>query len=184
MEIEKRKLELYYGSFVDSIAGAAGGLISQLLLYPLENFRTRAQMHDQDLSLFAILQIILHTEGIMALYKGLQIALIGSVLNSAIYFWWYRQFKSIVVVLNGGNEDFCTLELVLITAAAGTISSIFCNPFWMINTRMTLEKEKSKSVFMTAKIIYKSEGISAFFKGVLPNLILVTNPIIYFVVYE
>ena len=32
--------------------------------------------------------------------------------------------------------------------------------------------------------ISKNEGISAFFKGVLPNLILVLNPIINFVVYE
>jgi solute carrier family 25 (peroxisomal adenine nucleotide transporter), member 17 len=32
--------------------------------------------------------------------------------------------------------------------------------------------------------IIKNEGISAFFKGVIPNLILVTNPIINFVVYE
>ena len=32
--------------------------------------------------------------------------------------------------------------------------------------------------------IIKNEGISAFFKGVIPNLILVINPIINFVVYE
>ena len=49
---------------------------------------------------------------------------------------------------------------------------------------MTLEKEKNKSVLTTFKLIYEIEGISAFFNGVLPNLILVSNPIIYFVVYE
>lgn len=32
--------------------------------------------------------------------------------------------------------------------------------------------------------IYDKEGLGAFFKGVLPNLILVINPIINFVVYE
>lgn len=34
------------------------------------------------------------------------------------------------------------------------------------------------------KKIIENEGISAFFKGVIPNLILVINPIINFVVYE
>ena len=32
--------------------------------------------------------------------------------------------------------------------------------------------------------IYKNEGLWAFYKGVLPNLILVLNPIINFVIYE
>lgn len=32
--------------------------------------------------------------------------------------------------------------------------------------------------------IYRNEGLTAFFKGVLPNLILVLNPIINFVIYE
>ena len=34
------------------------------------------------------------------------------------------------------------------------------------------------------KSILENEGASAFFKGVIPNLILVLNPIINFVVYE
>jgi len=32
--------------------------------------------------------------------------------------------------------------------------------------------------------VYRTEGISAFFKGVIPNLILVINPIINYVTYE
>lgn len=35
-----------------------------------------------------------------------------------------------------------------------------------------------------ARKIYNEEGLSAFFNGVLPGLILVLNPIINFVVYE
>jgi adenine nucleotide transporter 17 len=32
--------------------------------------------------------------------------------------------------------------------------------------------------------VYKNEGIWAFYKGVLPNMILVLNPMINFVIYE
>lgn len=32
--------------------------------------------------------------------------------------------------------------------------------------------------------IYREEGVQAFYKGALPNMILVLNPIINFVLYE
>jgi len=39
-------------------------------------------------------------------------------------------------------------------------------------------------MFATIKEIYKEEGIQAFYKGVIANMILVLNPIINFVFYE
>jgi len=72
---------------------------------------------------------------------------------------------------------------MLITSLAGSTSSVFANPFWLLNTRMTLAKEK-KTILQTVKEIYDKDGISEFYKGVLPNMILVLNPIINFVVYE
>lgn len=46
-------------------------------------------------------------------------------------------------------------------------------------------KEQQKIGLLEAvKQIYKEEGIQAFYKGVLPNMILVLNPIINFVFYE
>ena len=73
--------------------------------------------------------------------------------------------------------------MTAVTTLAGSISSVFSNPIWMLNTRMAIQKTK-KSIFAVIKEIIDNEGISAFFKGVLPNLILVLNPIINFVVYE
>ena len=75
-------------------------------------------------------------------------------------------------------------NILLITTLAGSASCIFANPFWMLNTRLTLEKDKSVTILQTVKKILREEGITAFYKGVLANLILVINPIINFVVYE
>jgi adenine nucleotide transporter 17 len=74
----------------------------------------------------------------------------------------------------------------LITAIAGAVSSLLTNPIWMINTRLSISKKNqdSQSTFQLIKDIYKHEGLEAFFKGVIPNLILVINPIINFVIYE
>lgn len=48
---------------------------------------------------------------------------------------------------------------------------------------MSVSKD-NKSIFSTVKDVYKTEGFVAFYKGILPNLILLVNPIINFVIYE
>ena len=61
----------------------------------------------------------------------------------------------------------------------------------MTNTRMTTDKTDESKSKLTKKgtleimrEIYQREGISAFFKGCIANLILVINPVINFVIYE
>lgn len=63
------------------------------------------------------------------------------------------------------------------------INSVLTNPIWFVNTRMTTAKDK-KTLLQTVRDIYREEGLGAFYKGVLPNMVLVTNPVINFVIYE
>jgi adenine nucleotide transporter 17 len=116
------------------------------------------------------------------LYKGLKSALIGSVFSYGIYFWWYRFLKNFFSLLLK-KAQLSSVEITAVTSLAGSISSIFSNPIWMLNTRLAVQKDK-KGVIQVIREIIENEGISAFFKGVFPNLILVLNPIINFVVYE
>ena len=75
------------------------------------------------------------------------------------------------------------LDISIITMLSGVINSVVSNPIWFVNTRMSLSKEE-KSFFQTVKEIYNTEGLRSFYKGVLPNILLVANPIINFVIYE
>ena len=184
-----RKFERLYEAFIDSFSGAAGGVIASLIFYPIENFRTRVQAMDKSdqkgvkkLKLIEYLRQILDSEGYTSLYKGLKVALIGNIFSYGIYFWWYRFLKNYFALMLKKNQ-LSSIEMTAVTTLAGSISSVFSNPIWMLNTRMAIQKSK-KSVFTVIKEILDTEGISAFFKGVLPNLILVINPIINFVVYE
>ena len=74
-------------------------------------------------------------------------------------------------------------HIAFVTTLSGLTSSIFSNPFWLVNTRM-MKKEENKSLYQTIKDIYVDEGISAFFKGCQANMFLVSNPIINYVAYE
>ena len=128
------------------------------------------------------LRELLKKEGISGLYKGLSSGLIGTVVSFAIYFFWYRLFKNFYYhVLK--RKALSDLDITLITLASGVINSVLTNPIWFINTRMALAKER-KSILETIREIYKTEGIQAFYKGVLPNMVLVSNPVINFVIYE
>ena len=128
------------------------------------------------------LKELLQKEGIRSFYKGLSSALIGVVFSYGIYFWWYRFCKNLwKEVLK--RKELSELDISIITFISGTINSVMTNPIWFINARMTISKDK-KSLFQTIIDIYKNEGILAFYKGVLPNMMLVINPIINFVIYE
>lgn len=70
------------------------------------------------------------------------------------------------------------------TSLAGVLATIATNPLWFINTRVALSKDYNKGVLKIVYDIYQQEGIGAFFKGVIPNIILVVNPIINFMIYE
>lgn len=111
-------------------------------------------------------------------------ALIGTVASYGSYFFCYRLWKNIFSSLLK-KKSLTPLHISLITFLSGCTSTVFANPFWFVNTRMTIDKEKAKQRIITVvKQIYQQEGLQAFFKGVLPNLVLVLNPIINFVVYE
>lgn len=71
-------------------------------------------------------------------------ALFGTVISYGIYFWWYRFLKNkFSLILK--RDKFKSGELMLITALAGSIGSIFSNPIWMLNTRLvTLKKDGKK----------------------------------------
>ena len=125
---------------------------------------------------------VLKKEGILGFYKGLGTGLIGTVASFGIYFFWYRFFKNLFKHITG-RDTFGDLDILIITVLSGVINSVLTNPIWFINTRMSTSKDK-KSILQTIKDIYQAEGLLAFYKGVLPNMVLVSNPVINFVIYE
>lgn len=110
-------------------------------------------------------------------------ALLATVASYGSYFFLYRMLKNIFTQLLK-VKTLTKRHIALITAIAGSISAAFANPFWFLNTRMAEEKNKIKGILSTANEILQREGTQAFYKGVLPNMILVANPIINFVFYE
>ncbi len=106
------------------------------------------------------------------------------MLSYGIYFWWYRFFKNLFYRILKRNE-LTELDTAVITLLSGCINAFLTNPIWLVNTRMTTaQASDKKSLLNTIRDIYNKEGFMSFYKGVLPNMLLVVNPVINFVIYE
>lgn len=101
-------------------------------------------------------------------------------LTQGIYFWWYRYLSDHLYPQGSPNS---TQDFFLLTLLAGVICAVLSNPLWLISTRAQLNSSQA-SLAQVMLDIYRQEGVSAFFKGVIPNLVLVINPIINYVMYE
>jgi adenine nucleotide transporter 17 len=101
-----------------------------------------------------------------------------------------------------------TLESMLAGAIAGSATTILCNPIWVVSTRQTVRASQSASsssasgpstskaasekavpvkklgFVETIRHILKTDGISAFWKGLGPSLVLVINPILQYTAFE
>lgn len=85
-------------------------------------------------------------------------------------------------------------------ALAGSATVLITNPIWVINTRMTARTAESTSALpthsstskpprkpstiSTVLSLFREEGPTAFFAGVLPALVLVINPILQYTIFE
>jgi Mitochondrial carrier protein len=74
-------------------------------------------------------------------------------------------------------------DFFMLTLASGTLCAILSNPLFLVNTRIALSTD-GKSMVATIVDIARNEGPLTFYKGLVPNLIMVINPIINYVIYE
>ncbi|KAJ3220600.1 hypothetical protein HK099_004153 [Clydaea vesicula] len=183
-----------------AISGAAGGMLSMALTYPLITVSTRNQVQRQNNEVderaykgqLDAFKRILKEEGIPGLYSGLNSALFGIAITQGVYYYWYEKVKAIYE--GKDKRAMSTLESMTSGAIAGVATSIFTNPIWVVNTRLTVKNEeklaqtnarKKKTGLIAAILkIFKEEGIKGFYRGILPALILVSNPIIQYTVFE
>lgn len=93
------------------------------------------------------------------------------MLSYGIYFFWYELLK----------KKMKSINPMIITLSAGSITSIFTNPFWVINTRMT---HNNCTFLQTLQMMLNEEGMQSLFKGLSTSILLVINPIIQFYFYE
>ncbi|ORY61192.1 mitochondrial carrier [Leucosporidium creatinivorum] len=191
-------------SAIHACAGAAGGCVSMAITYPLVNLSTRSQVAAKgngQSTRSAALKVI-KEDGIVGLYDGLTSSLLGIAITNGIYYACFEETRSVLLRNKKSSRGtLTTLESILTSAVAGAATSIFSNPIWVVNTRQTVRStvqsdpslpttanktvvEKKLGVLQTILHILRTDGFWAFFHGLGPALVLVSNPILQFTLFE
>ena len=166
--------------------GLASGLASMLvksILQPFDTIKTVQQANSIKLSLFNALLATIEKKGILGLWSGVGITVLGSAPSSAAYFGVYTSTK---VHLSGLLQNKWSLATVALSAAiANSFASFIRAPFEVVKQR--IQTGAHKSTWEAISYSFQKEGIFGLFgKGKLMSQIVRDVPyaIVCLVTYE
>ena len=195
------------------IAGAGGGLVASIATCPLDVVKTKLQaqraIHGQHnyQGIADTVKNILRENGIRGLYRGLGPTLLGYLPTWAIYFTVYDTIK----LRFGGPRELQPDEMerlypaaqvkgyqpvmrehpwslhLLSAMTAGATSTMCTTPLWFLKTRIqtqTMEDIKYRHTLDAALTIYRTEGLRAFYRGLVPSLLGIFHVAVQFPLYE
>jgi len=182
--------------FRHMVAGMSGGVVSTLILHPLDLLKIRFAVDDgtagKSNHIGQAVKNIVRSEGLSGLYRGVvpNTVTAGSAWGS--YFLFYQTFKS---HLQGGqgHVQLAPTEHLVAASQAGLLTLVLTNPITVVKTRLCLQ-QKSKDLFDKSKNykgmgdafykIIKNEGLGGLYKGFVPGLFGVIHGAIQFMAYE
>ncbi|KAI9810965.1 MAG: hypothetical protein M1827_005696 [Pycnora praestabilis] len=177
-------------ALIETIAGFTAGVISTLAVHPLDVVKTldRASSSRIGGSFRVIGDIARHEGSIAGFYRGLTPNIIGNSFSWALYFLWYGKIKDGLYAGRSTQDGLSSLDYFLAAGAAGALTAICTNPIWVIKTRMLSTGSHTpgayRSVTDGVRQIMRTEGLSGFYRGLLPSLIGVSHGAVQFMAYE
>ncbi|EMD39816.1 hypothetical protein CERSUDRAFT_112079 [Gelatoporia subvermispora B] len=196
------------------VAGAGGGLVASIATCPLDVIKTklqaqhavRGQIGYQGVA--GTVKSILKHDGIRGMYRGLGPTILGYLPTWAIYFAVYDGIKNYfgatpmddvgeavrhvypAAQVKGyqplSREHPWSLHLFS-AMAAGATSTVCTNPLWVIKTRFMTQprtETRYRHTLDAVRTIYRTEGVRAFFRGLLPSLLGICHVAVQFPLYE
>jgi len=150
----------------NAVAGAAGAVIANTLVYPLDLIKTRLQVQVKrspnsndanpadgehyDGALDA-LQKVFAEEGLAGLYAGIGGSLLGVASTNFAYFYWYTVVRSLYMANRTLQASPSTPVELSLGALAGALAQLFTIPVAVVTTRQqTMSKAERKGMIATA----------------------------------
>lgn len=116
--------------------------------------------------------------------------------SHSVYYYFYESSRNFILKARVGSKGLSTLESMLAGLIAGSATTIISNPIWVVQTTQAVysmenepaegaeAKEERPGILQTIQHILRKDGITAFWRGLGPALVLVINPIIQYTVFE
>lgn len=179
---------------VTAVSGALAGAMGAFFVAPLDVVKARLQVqqHSPNSTLryggvYRSLRTIALEEGVTGFFRGLPPTLLGYVLSYSCYFSCYDSFRKCFVNMLG-NENLM-LSTIFAATSAGAASNLVTNPFWLVRTRLQVQKHilggnEYRSTFHAFSKILREEGVFAFYKGLSASMLGLSHVAIQFPTYE
>lgn len=184
-------------SLVHASAGSTAGCAAITLFYPLNLVRTRLQLAESGKSkgAFTVMNEIVSTEGLAALYVGLWSNVVCLGCSNFVYFYLYNGFRAVLLSRKRqtGQAQLIPAHMnLMVAAAAGILNVLITNPLWVASMRIMthrrtqskVQRQEFRGVLDAVHRIGTREGVAALWNGCGASLLLVSNPVVQFVVYE
>ncbi|GLU13273.1 hypothetical protein SLE2022_299160 [Rubroshorea leprosula] len=172
----------YVKWFAGNVAsGSAAGATTSLLLYHLDYARTRlgtdaiqcsVNGQRQFKGLLDVYRKTFSSDGIVGLYRGFGVSIMGITLYRGMYFGIYDTMKPIVLVGPLEGNFFASFFLGW---SITTVSGVCAYPFDTVRRRMMLtsgQPVKYRNPMHALQEIIHLEGFTALFRGVTANMLL------------
>ncbi|PKI83421.1 hypothetical protein MVES1_002486 [Malassezia vespertilionis] len=197
--------------FENALAGALGGVFSNAVIYPLDTVKTHIQADKNSKKegekvatgdekrkgvkkqlgiVETLISIIRSKQGPTALYRGFGASMANTFIQQFAYFYWYTLVRSLYIrrilgVKEGAAALSTVMELTL-GAIAAAFSQLFTTPVGVIATRQQIGSDGSGDNTFVGHIkeIYEHDGVTGFWRGLRPSLVLCINPAITYGVFE
>ncbi|XP_026153377.1 calcium-binding mitochondrial carrier protein SCaMC-2-B isoform X1 [Mastacembelus armatus] len=166
---EEKKTGMWWRHLV---AGGGAGAVSRTCTAPLDRLKVLMQVHASKSNSMRIaggfVQMI-REGGVRSLWRGNGINVIKIAPESAIKFMAYEQIKRVI----GSNQETLGItERLVAGSLAGAIAQSSIYPMEVLKTRLALGKTGQYSgILDCARHIFQKEGVAAFYKGYIPNML-------------
>ncbi len=155
------------------VAGVSGGVVSTLVLHPLDVLKIRfavdttSQLTSSGIS--KAFHSIFRNEGVRGLYKGVTPNVAGAGSAWGFYFLFYQSIKT--ELQKGDSKAALSPGYHMLAASeAGVLTLLMTNPIWVVKTRLVLQlDDKPKTGYYrgTVDALYKigrDEGLRGLYK--------------------
>ncbi|XP_042321046.1 calcium-binding mitochondrial carrier protein SCaMC-1 [Sceloporus undulatus] len=153
------------------LSGGVAGAVSRTGTAPLDRLKVMMQVHGSKgkMNIAGGLQQMVKEGGVRSLWRGNGVNVVKIAPETAIKFWAYERYKKMFV-----NEEgkIRTMERFISGSLAGATAQTSIYPMEVLKTRLAVGKTGQYSgMFDCAKKILRREGVMAFYKGYIPNIL-------------
>ncbi|KAK8602459.1 hypothetical protein V6N12_052265 [Hibiscus sabdariffa] len=182
----------FSGASANFIAGAAAGCTTLILIYPLDIAHTRlaADIGRTDVrqfrGIYHFLSTIRKKDGLRGIYRGLPASLHGMIVHRGLYFGGFDTIKE--TLSEQSKTDLALWKRWVAAQAVTTSAGLLSYPLDTVRRRMMMQSGLEQPMYHSTldcwRTIYRTEGVTSFYRGALSNIFRSTGAAAILVLYD